>query len=318
MTSRGTGGRRDRGTEKTRVRFFRTAVPLSLCPALLFACSRGTDHERLGDRRYAEHAWVDAVAEYRLAARQHQPSLELRAKLGAAALHAGALTEAAAAWAELAKADRTAVADAAEGLMRTARAAIAARDVGALRLALTELKAIAPRRLAELGGGLVIGVDERHGAEAADLVLAAAAAAPDALADSLMAIWAEASVREGRCELAARAFETLIRRAASPVVTRTSRGGLAGCRLDAGRAALAAGQLDAAEQQFREAVALGMPDSTVRMAWVLIGDARWANGDTAVAIESYRKATTGADDDNPIAQRAREQLRRLTGNPDST
>ena len=49
-------------------------------------CANRRDHERLGDRRYAEHAWVDAVAEYRLAARQHRPSLELRGKLGAATM----------------------------------------------------------------------------------------------------------------------------------------------------------------------------------------------------------------------------------------
>ena len=122
----------------------------------------------------------------------------------------------------------------------------------------------------------------------------------------------------GRCDLAARAYDALIRRSSEPVVTRVAKSGLAGCRVDAGRAALASGQLDVAEQQFRAAIAIGVPDSTVRLAWVLIGDATWAGGDTTVAIESYRKAVTGADEDNPIAQRAREQLRKLTGNRDST
>ncbi len=285
---------------------------------VLAGCSRGTDHERLGDRRYAEQAWVDAVAEYRLAARQHRPSLELRAKLGMAALHAGALRDAAQAFSDMARADQSARAQAAEGLVRTARAAIASRDVAALRLALAELKAIAPLRVAELGAGLALVVGDRPGDAAADLVLSAAALSPGTLADSLLAIWAGATALGGRCDVAARAFDALMRREASSGVTRLSRGGLAGCRLDAGRAALAAGQLDVAEQQFRAAVTLGMPDSVVRLAWVLIGDARWAGGDTAVAIESYRKATVGADEDNPIAQRAREQLRRLTGNPDST
>lgn len=292
-------------------------VWLSVSIMLLVGCSSRADHERLGDRRYAEHAWIDAVAEYRLAARQHQPSLELRAKLGAAALHAGVLADAAAAYAELGHADPTASAAAAEGLLRTARAAIGARDIATLRVALAELLKLAPGRLPELGGEIAIGLEERHGKDAPELILAAAAGSAGALADSLMAIWADAVARAGHCDVAARAFDALVQRESTTGVARAARGGLAGCRVDAGRAALAAGQLDVAEEQFRGAVALGIPDSVVRLAWVLIGDTRWANGDTVVAIESYRKATFGADDDNPIAQRAREQLRKLTGNPDT-
>jgi hypothetical protein len=188
--------------------------------------------------------------------------------------------------------------------------------VATLRVALDELLKLAPARLPELGGLIAQGLEEHHGNPPA-LILAAAAGSSGDLADSLMATWADAVARSGRCDVAARAFDALMVRQSSTGVTRAARGGLAGCRLDAGRAALAAGQLDAAEEQFRGAIALGMPDSTVRLAWVLIGDARWANGDTAVAIESYRKATAGAGDDNPIAQRALEQLRRLTGTPET-
>ena len=54
------------------------------------ACTQGPDHERLGDRRYAERSFTDALAEYRLALRQPFPSPELRAKFAAAALHVGA------------------------------------------------------------------------------------------------------------------------------------------------------------------------------------------------------------------------------------
>ena len=260
---------------------------------------------------------MDAAAEYRLAMRQHRPSLELRAKLGAAALHAGALEEAATAYAELGKTDAASVATAADGLVRTARAAIGARDVATLRIALRELLSLAPSRLPAIGGGITVGLDETHGKEAPALVLAAAAASSGVLADSLMSVWAEAIARSGRCDVAARAFDGLLVRQASQIVMRAARGGLSGCRLDAGRAALAAGQLEEAEEQFRGAVALGIPDSTVRLAWVLIGDTRWAGGDTVVAIESYNKAIAGAGDENPIARRAREQLAKLTGNNDS-
>jgi len=96
-------------------------------------------------------------------------------------------------------------------------------------------------------------------------------------------------------------------------VTRAARIGLSGCHVEAGRLALSAGNLEEAELSFLTAVAIGIPDSTVRLAWVLIGDARWANGDTAQAVEAYGKAITNAADDNPIAQRAREQLEKLTG-----
>ncbi len=290
---------------------------IGLLLLVLGACARGPDHERLGDRRYAEQSWVDALAEYRLAARQHKPSSTLRSKTGAAALHAGALDEAATAYRDLAS-DRARADEAATGLVRTARAAIASRDVAALRSALAGLRSVAPTRLAELGPGLALGALDPRGAPQPELLLAAAAAATGPLADSLMAVWADATARIGRCDVAARAYDALIRRTNDPVVNRVSRGGLAGCRVDAGRAALASGQLDVAEQQFRAAVAIGVPDSTMRLAWVLIGDARWAGGDTTVAIESYRKAITGADEENPIAQRAREQLRKLTGNRDST
>jgi hypothetical protein len=58
-----------------------------------------------------------------------------------------------------------------------------------------------------------------------------------------------------------------------------------------------------------------VPDSTVRTAWLLIGDARWAAGDSATAIDSYRKAMIGGDDDNPVVRRAREQIQKLTGTP---
>lgn len=292
----------------------RASVPLCLCASVLWACVRGTNHERLGDRRYAEGAWVDALAEYRLAARQRKPSLELRAKLGAAALRSGALGEAVAAYAELAVADpASATGEAAEGLLRTARAALAARDVEALRGAVGALRTVSPQHLVLLGGTLAGALDpEREGAQTTDLFLAAAGQA-GASADSLIALWAGSAARSGRCDAAGPAFEALARRAASTALARTARGGLAGCRVESGRAALAAGRLEEAEAAFRAAVQLGTPDSTVRLAWVLIGDTRWAGGDTALALEAYYKAIAGAEEDNPIALRAQEQIRRLTG-----
>ncbi len=80
------------------------------------ACDKRTDHERAGDRRYAEGAWRDAAAEYRLArllldkgemarARaelegilKERPSLDARASLGMACYLAGDHAAARAAW----------------------------------------------------------------------------------------------------------------------------------------------------------------------------------------------------------------------------
>jgi tetratricopeptide (TPR) repeat protein len=296
---------------------FGASVPLCLGASLVSSCSRGRDHERLGDQRYAEQSWVDALAEYRLAARQKHPSVELRVKLGSAAIRAGAFTEAATAWRDLAAADQSAHDEAAEGLVRTARAAIEARDVAGLRAAVFALQQLAPGRLAELGPSLVLALEERQPADSA-IILVAAAMAYGTTSDSLVAVWADAAARAGQCAQAVRAFESVLRRAPSPALTRVSKAGLSGCQVDAGRAALAAGDLEAAEASFRAAIAVGMPDSTVRLAWVLIGDARWAGGDTTQAIEAYTKAIANADDENPIAQRAREQLAKLQGGTPST
>ena len=283
--------------------------------AVLSACTVRTDHERLGDRRYAEGAWVDALAEYRLAARQRRASLELRTKLGAAALRAGALTEAVTAWKQLAANDASAAGEAVDGLVRTARAAAAARDVQALRQAAEALVALAPQRLGEaLGPSLVAALEAEGVALPDDLLLVAAAQTP-AAADSLVSVWAENSARAGRCPEAAAAWAGLLRRGRGAALERRAHAGMAACRLDEGRDLLASGKLEEAELALREATLAGTPDSLVRLAWVLIGDARWAAGDSTLAADAYRKATEGGAEDDPVVQRALAQLQRLAGNP---
>ena len=278
---------------------------------VLAACSGRTEHEKLGDRRYAERAWADALAEYRLATKTRRPSLELRAKRAGAALRAGALEEAVASYRELAQEEPSARADAAEGIARVARAAMAARDVAALRLALHALRDVAPSRLMAFGSNLILALDPEHGDTA--MLLTAAAVAPGAALDSLVAVWSELAARTGHCDEAAPALEGVLRRRSPSVVQRSARGTLAGCRVDAGRLALSSGDLEQAETLFRDAVLLGVPDSTVRLAWVLIGDVRWAGSDTLSALDAYRRAAQGGDDDNAIVQRALEQLRKLEG-----
>ena len=75
--------------------------------------------------------------------------------------------------------------------------------------------------------------------------------------------------------------------------------------------ALGAGLLDDATAWFRTAIAYGEPDSVVRVAWLLTGDAAWAGGDTAKAADAYRRAAAGGGENDATAARAIEQLRRL-------
>jgi len=284
------------------------------------ACGGGTDHERLGDRRYAEHAWLDALAEYRIAARQRAPSPELRAKLAAAALRAGALQEAAQAYRDLAHAEPASAPEAAEGLVLTFRQALEARDVVGLRSAAAALREVAPARPIGALTPAVIDMmaDARAAAPDPDLLLAAAAAARGPLMDSLVVAWADAVARLGGCDSAARAYDNVLRRPGlAQTLARQAHGGQAACRLEVGRALLAGGKLADAVEAFREAIAIGTPDSTMRMAWVLLGDAQWADGDSTGAAEAYRKAAAGGDESNPIVQRAREQLARLSGSASS-
>lgn len=273
------------------------------------ACSGRNEHEKMGDRRYAERAWSDALAEYRLAVRLGRPSPELRAKRASAAMRAGALEEAAQSYRELAQAEPSLRTEASEGLARVTQAALLARDVAALRLAIDALRELSPSRLAGLGQGLIMALHP----ERADttMLLAAAVTLPAAGLDSLVARWAELVAREGRCEEAAPAWEGVLRRSGGAGVQLQARSGLANCRVDAGRLALSAGNLDQAEALLREAVLLGVGDSTVRLAWVLIGDVRWAGGDTLTAADAYRRASAGGDVENPIVARALEQLKKL-------
>ncbi len=284
--------------------------------AVAGGCRARAEHERLGDRRYAERAWADAMAEYRLATRQRRPGTELRTKLGQAALRAGALREAAAAYRDRAREDAAAGPEGVEGLVRVGRQAAPTRDVRALQIVVEALRDIAPARLGEIGAALADGLDpEGRGEADADLLIVAAAHAAPGAAESLLVGWADLAVRVGRCDAAARGYDAVLRREATGLL-RAARSGLAGCRVEEGRALLARGRLEDAEEAFRAAIALAMPDSTVRLAWVLIGDARWAGGDSLAAEAAYAKAIEGGDPAHPIVRRAESQLRRLLqGNP---
>ena len=283
---------------------------------LVPACSPGRDHEQLGDRRYAEHAYVDALAEYRLAMRQGNPTAELRAKLGEAALRAGALNDAVAAYRDLAASDPAGADLAADGLTMAANLAMAARDMSALEAAVLALNDIAPRRpvgvYAVALGASATGLTNRP-MEMDVLLEGAAATANPATADSFLVAYGQDNASLGRCDVASRVFEGVLRRSPLPGLARAAEGGLARCVVEDGRLALSAGALRDAEARFQQAIAIGQPDSVVRVAWLLTGDARWAGGDTAGALVAYRHAVAGANGADPSAARAEVQIQRLLG-----
>lgn len=283
--------------------------------AVLLACGRSAaDHEELGDRAYAAGAYADAVAEYQFGRRAHPGRGPLLAKLGAAALHTQAYALAADAYATLAREDGSRTDEAADGLERVVRAALAVNDHGALASALTALREIAPRR--PLGRVVTLAaldaVDRGDTTDALALLPVAAAAALDlARADSLLFLYGRTLVRVRDCGRAVPVFEAVIRRQRAPSVIEGAREGLGLCALVEGQLALERGRPAEAEDWFRRATAPGASPEVVRAAFLGLGDVRLAQGDVAGALESYQQALIGGTPGDTLAQRAQEKINAL-------
>ena len=282
---------------------------------LLLACTRSAaNHEELGDRAYAAGSYADALAEYQLGRKADAGSAALLAKLAAAAMHAEDYELAAEAYRSLAKRDRSRADEAADGLERVARAALAANVRTALASALTGLRDVAPRR--PLGRYVVLAaldaVDRGDTAEARALLPVAAATAVDAArADSLLFVYGMTLVRVRDCSTAVRVFEGVVRRQRAPAVVEPAREGLGLCALVEGQIALEQRRPADAEGWFRRATAPGASPDVVRGAFLGLGDVRLAQGDVAGAMESYQQALTGGTPGDTISQRAQEKLNAL-------
>ena len=282
---------------------------------VVVACTRSAaNHEELGDRAYASGSYPDALAEYQLGRRSNASSAPLLAKVGAAAMHTEDYELAAEAYRSLAKRDRSRAEEAADGLDRVARAALAANDRTALASALTGLREVAPRR--PLGRYVVLAaldaVDRGDTAEANALLPVAAASAVDASrADSLLYVYGMARARVRDCSTAVRVFEGVVRRQRAPAVVESAREGLGLCALVQGQMALEQGHPADAEAWFRRATAPGASPDVVRGAFLGLGDVRLSQGDIAGAIESYQQALAGGTPGDTISQRAHEKLNAL-------
>jgi tetratricopeptide (TPR) repeat protein len=279
------------------------------------SCTRSAaNHEELGDRAYAAGAYADALAEYQLGRRTSAGSATLLAKVASAAMHAEDYDLAAESYRALAKRDRSRADEAADGLDRVARAALAANDRSALASALTGLREVAPRR--PLGRYVVLAaldaVDRGDTAEAAALLPVAAASAVDATrADSLLFVYGMTLVRVRDCSTAVRVFEGVIRRQRAATVVEAAREGLGLCALVEGQIALERGRPADAEGWFRRATAPGAATDVARAAFLGLGDVRLAQGDVAGALESYQQALVGGTPGDTISQRAQEKLNAL-------
>jgi tetratricopeptide (TPR) repeat protein len=287
----------------------------TLLVVVSIACTRSAaNHEELGDRAYAAGSYVDALAEYQLGRRSNSGSATLLAKVAAAAMHAEDYELAADAYRSLARRDRSRAEEAADGLERVARAALASNDRTALASALTGLREVAPRR--PLGRYVVLAaldaVDRGDTAEARALLPVAAASAVDAArADSLLFVYGMTLVRVKDCSTAVRVFEGVIRRQRATAVVESAREGLGLCALVEGQLALERGRPLDAEGWFRRATAPGASIEVVRAAFLGLGDVRLAQGDVTGAMESYQQALTGGTPGDTLSQRAQEKLNAL-------
>ncbi|HUL03869.1 MAG TPA: tetratricopeptide repeat protein [Gemmatimonadales bacterium] len=290
------------------------ALVLGALTLAALACSQSAaNHEQLGDRSYAAAAYRDALAEYELALKA-RPTADLHAKAGAAALHTQDLMLAVAQYRALGERDNSRVAEAAEGLERVIRAAVAANDRAALTSGLAAVRAVAPTRPLGRYARLVA----LEAAESGDTVVAmallpvAVAAATDARSgDSLLYAYGLAAARARDCQTAVAAFEGVLRRQREPVVVEGAREGLSLCALMQGQALLERGQPAEAESWFRRATAPGASTEVERAAFLGLGDVRLAQGDVPGALDGYQQAIAGGIPGDSITVRAQQKINAL-------
>ena len=278
----------------------------------LAACGSGAGPELAGDRAYGAGRYSEALTRYRAASGRNTPA-RLWAKLGAAALHAGDLRAAAEAYRRLPLDDHSRAAEAAEGLDQVARAAVRRGDGTALRDAVLGLQAIAPERSIAPYALALLRRQGDSGADAASLLPAAMAAAPDAVTlDSLLAAYGASLQAGGGCEPAAPVYRAVLRRSRDVAVRGRAGAGLATCALSLGLAALGGGRADDAAGWFIQAVRVDSTTWTGRRALIGLGDARVGQGDilgAAIAFQSVLDERASPSDS--LAMMAADRLRSL-------
>lgn len=114
-----------------------------------------------------------------------------------------------------------------------------------------------------------------------------------------------------RCDEAIETFESLLRRQRAPNVVERSRDELALCALSLGRQAMDRGQPSIAAEWFQRAAHGGGDSPAARIAYVGLGDVRFAQGDLLGATQAYERARAGASPRDSVYAIVAERLNRL-------
>ena len=277
------------------------------------------EHESIADQAYAQGRFGDALVEYRLALLGNESNAGVHRKAAAAAFREGDLLSAAEEYEAFGLAsDGDGRNDAADGLVRVARAAIERGERPALAAALGGLERVAPE--AVLGGfapeAVAVLGNLPQGEEALTVLLHAAAGAPDArIQDSLMLVYGRVLDRMGNCVGASVVYESLVRRERAPSVAATARSGLVNCALRLGRAALDRGQPTSAAPWFELAASRAGDEPEGRVAYLGLGDVRFALGDVLGAIDAYEQARAGTIPGDSIYALVAQRLNRIASPP---
>jgi tetratricopeptide (TPR) repeat protein len=283
-----------------------------LLPVILLAGCSGSasDHERLGDTAYEQSDWAAALGEYREASRD-QTNGRPWAKLGAAALKAGAFREAADAYTKLAEVDNSRESEAARGLEQVARAADRADAGPGLEDAVDALRRLAPGRVSTRYTSALLRRGQLEPAEAAGIGPLALAAAGDAAAvDEMLVQYGASLQRTTACGEAADAYSAALRRSRDANVRSRAMEGLGTCGVQLGQEALLLERPEVAHQWFAKVVAVDSSSERGRRALVGLGDTRVEQGDVLGAAIAYQEAMRPGASDSIVAM-ATERLGRL-------
>jgi hypothetical protein len=265
----------------------RAGLASLLVMGLVTSCGRA-DREREGDRAYAEGRFADALGEYRALA-GGRPAAPLWAKVGAAALHASELREAADAYLRLAGDDPTRADEAAEGLEAVARAADRAGNGDVLREVVTGLQAVAPDRAT---GRFALTLALQPNPDTTELVALlpgalAAATAPETV-DTLLALYGRALESTAGCGQALLQYRAVLRRSQDSTMRAPARRGAADCAYTLGARADSAGKLEDAALWFAESARVDSSTATGRRALLRYAGTRLVQGDTLAAALAFQ------------------------------
>lgn len=180
-----------------------------------------------------------------------------------------------------------------------AHAAELAGDSAALRASALALSAVAPARTTLRQSLLLARGGELPPAQAL-VILPRALAAADAPAtvDTLLLRYGVALDRAAACEDAVLAYRAVERRSADSGRRRAAPPGRDGCALRLGLTTLAGGRPAHAAHRFGGIAGHDSASWTGRRAWLGLGDARRAAGDTAGAAAAFRAVTVSAGGDS--------------------